>query len=220
MATKTEKREESLRAILDAALELFVTKGYTETTVADIAARAGLAPATIYYYFGTKRDLAVQLADSLSRELVEQEWFIVAGGGCARDKIHRLVKHFYDWVAESPLPMRYLYGPEITKVTEGDRSLELSSTPYHVLTRLLSEGRAAGEIKDLPDSVLLWAFSIALDFAMTRATAGQEKQIGAHAFNVAEMIWRAVSSDCAILQKLQGATGEEKGGESAALTKD
>jgi AcrR family transcriptional regulator len=40
--------------IMDAALELFVSWGYTRTTVKDIAARARVAPDTVYSIFGSK----------------------------------------------------------------------------------------------------------------------------------------------------------------------
>src|SRR4051794_7734687 len=49
---------EATRArILDAALELFAEQGYAATAVSAVAARAGVAPETIYSSFGTKRGL-------------------------------------------------------------------------------------------------------------------------------------------------------------------
>jgi AcrR family transcriptional regulator len=50
-------------AILDAAQELFVERGYVATTIADIADRAGVAPETIYSAFRNKRSLLKRLAD-------------------------------------------------------------------------------------------------------------------------------------------------------------
>ena len=55
---------------------------------------------------------------------------------------------------------------------------------------------------------------------MTFAAAGQEDRISAQAFDVAEMIWRAIGSDSAILRELEGSEGEQKGGENTRLTKD
>jgi TetR/AcrR family transcriptional regulator, mexJK operon transcriptional repressor len=45
------------RAILDAARDLFLEKGYTATTLADVVARSGGSLATIYELFGNKRGL-------------------------------------------------------------------------------------------------------------------------------------------------------------------
>ena len=51
-------------AILDAARALFAERGYERTTIRSVARRAGVDPALVHHYFGTKADLlaeAVQL---------------------------------------------------------------------------------------------------------------------------------------------------------------
>ena len=55
---------ETRRAILSAALELFVAGGYAATTIEAIAERAGVAFQTVYAVFGTKRELLRQLIES------------------------------------------------------------------------------------------------------------------------------------------------------------
>lgn len=46
--------------ILTAALTLFCEKGIEDTSVEDVARQAGVGPATIYRYFETKAELAIQ----------------------------------------------------------------------------------------------------------------------------------------------------------------
>lgn len=53
--------EERRRDILDAALGLFAEHGYRDTTVDQIAARAGVAKGTVYLYFEAKEDLLLAL---------------------------------------------------------------------------------------------------------------------------------------------------------------
>jgi AcrR family transcriptional regulator len=50
--------------ILDAALTLFVTRGYPATTVDTIAQRAGVAVQTVYFSFRTKVNILKQLVDA------------------------------------------------------------------------------------------------------------------------------------------------------------
>lgn len=55
---KTEQRRQQ---IFSGALSCFEQKGYHETTVADIAAAAGISSGLIYQYFNDKRDLLFQV---------------------------------------------------------------------------------------------------------------------------------------------------------------
>jgi len=50
-------------AILDAALRCFAKRGYHETSVDDIAARARLSKGAIYWHFAGKRELFLALID-------------------------------------------------------------------------------------------------------------------------------------------------------------
>ncbi len=54
---KTEVRE----AMLNSAFDLFRRQGYARTTLAQIAAGAGVAPSSIYVYFGSKLDLLFEV---------------------------------------------------------------------------------------------------------------------------------------------------------------
>ena len=64
-------------AIIRAALELFAEHGYEATTIADIAARAEVAPRTVAMYFPSKQDIAMarfsQSVDELSQALGNRE---------------------------------------------------------------------------------------------------------------------------------------------------
>ena len=51
--------------ILDAAITIFTQKGYDGTTIAEIAAAAGLPKANVYYYFKTKKAIYTTLVANL-----------------------------------------------------------------------------------------------------------------------------------------------------------
>lgn len=60
MAGLRERKKQAQRAnMLAAAIELFRTAGYEQTTMEDIARRADVSPATLYSYFPTKQALLV-----------------------------------------------------------------------------------------------------------------------------------------------------------------
>lgn len=53
----------SRQAILDAALKTFVTRGYHDTKVSEIAFYAGVAEGTLYNYFTSKEEMLLALFD-------------------------------------------------------------------------------------------------------------------------------------------------------------
>jgi TetR/AcrR family acrAB operon transcriptional repressor len=63
--------EASRDAILDAALRCFAKRGYHETSVDDIAARARLSKGAIYWHFAGKRELFLALMDRAMAHDVE-----------------------------------------------------------------------------------------------------------------------------------------------------
>jgi TetR/AcrR family transcriptional regulator len=57
-AHKRERRKEARPGeLLDAALSLFVNKGFSATKVEDVAASAGVSKGTLFLYFSSKEDL-------------------------------------------------------------------------------------------------------------------------------------------------------------------
>src|SRR5215813_2313655 len=47
--------------ILDIALDLFIRKGYAETSLREIAAELGFSKAALYYHFESKQDILMAL---------------------------------------------------------------------------------------------------------------------------------------------------------------
>lgn len=54
---RTARKAETEARLVRAASELFVTRGYSATTLADVADHAGVAPRTVYLRFATKAAL-------------------------------------------------------------------------------------------------------------------------------------------------------------------
>lgn len=60
-----EIRDASRQKILEAALELFGTKGYESTTITDLVKKANISKGLIYHYFDSKREILEQLVQYL-----------------------------------------------------------------------------------------------------------------------------------------------------------
>jgi AcrR family transcriptional regulator len=60
---RATRRAETEARLVEAATALFVERGYTATTLADVADRAGLAARTVYLRFATKAELLRRCID-------------------------------------------------------------------------------------------------------------------------------------------------------------
>ena len=59
--TRKEQKEERRKQILMTALDLFVSKGYYDTKITDIAAAVPMSTGLLFHYFASKEELLVEL---------------------------------------------------------------------------------------------------------------------------------------------------------------
>jgi AcrR family transcriptional regulator len=70
LGRRERKREQTKQGLINAAIDLFVAKGYDETTIDDIAAAADVAKVTFYYYFKSKEEIVLAIKESGAEELL------------------------------------------------------------------------------------------------------------------------------------------------------
>jgi AcrR family transcriptional regulator len=69
--TLQERKQELVRAALfDAAWQLFGQRGYEATTVAEIAAAAGVSRRTFFRYYASKEDVLVETSDEFAEQML------------------------------------------------------------------------------------------------------------------------------------------------------
>ena len=70
--------EERRKEILETAERLFITKGYTKTTVNDILKEIGIAKGTFYHYFKSKEEVMDEIIMRIIKEDVAKAKVIVS----------------------------------------------------------------------------------------------------------------------------------------------
>jgi AcrR family transcriptional regulator len=69
--TNSEHREISMAAVLSAAEFLFVTQGYNATTTERIGELAGLTKGTVYFYYGSKEGVLLELLNRVHANVLK-----------------------------------------------------------------------------------------------------------------------------------------------------
>jgi AcrR family transcriptional regulator len=93
---------DKLRRIKEAASELFIRKGYDDTTTREIAVRAGVGLGTIFVYATTKRDLLFLLANDGLQQVVEKAIEGVRPERPMLDNLLRIFQWHYRYFAQEP----------------------------------------------------------------------------------------------------------------------
>jgi len=154
---KTQKRKtlknnlesESRKQILDAALNLFAQKGYAATTVREIVDAAGITAPSLYYYFGNKDGLYMELMQTHCAMIDEAMALHTDTSESPRLRLKNLVGKIFQHVIDDKNFFRLMftiyYGP-----SQGAPYCDFIS--YHVkfhaaIKKILDEGIASGEIQ-------------------------------------------------------------------------
>lgn len=111
MATETprtarwERRKEARpQELADAALALFVEKGFAATRLGDIAARAGVSKGTLYLYFDSKEALFKEVVRSgIVPALAEAEQTAADFEGSTAELLRRFVQRWWALIGTSPI---------------------------------------------------------------------------------------------------------------------
>jgi AcrR family transcriptional regulator len=82
--------------ILDAATQVFATKGFHRATTRDVANAAGIAEGTIYNYFANKTALLLGLLNRINETELRPQQYEQAAHGDARDFIRRHVRQRFE----------------------------------------------------------------------------------------------------------------------------
>jgi len=84
----TPKADQTRRRILEAALQMFREKGFEQTTMRDIARKAGVALGAAYYYFASKDAIVLAFYEEMQESRHQITLDEIAKHRKLRDRIH------------------------------------------------------------------------------------------------------------------------------------
>jgi len=180
-ARTTPRAEDTRRKIYEAALELFREKGFEQTTMRDIAAKAGVALGGAYYYFSAKD--AIVLAFYHEMQEVSHQAIVEALAG--HKKLKDRIRCVLDKRLQLLEPNRKFCAALFRHAPDGADPLSPFSAETHAIReramehmRLAVEGGDVKVPSDLKPRLpyLLWLYQMALImFWLYDRSPGQER---------------------------------------------
>ncbi|MBK9178778.1 MAG: TetR/AcrR family transcriptional regulator [Acidimicrobiales bacterium] len=144
--------------LLDAFGELLAEQGYGDTTLADVAARSGMARNTVYNYVADKESLLHGYMDREVRRFLEDVEASVAAAPDAPSRLEVFVRAQVRYFATSPSA-----GHDLVVLLGAERYSALMAhlrPARQVVTAIVQEGIGSGDFRPIDvDSALTLAFA-------------------------------------------------------------
>ncbi|MBE9374519.1 TetR family transcriptional regulator [Saccharopolyspora sp. HNM0983] len=172
------------QALLRAAADLFAEKGFTATTVRDVAGRAGVNQALVFRYFGSKQELFAAVLGS-DAELA------------ASEPVDELPRRVLDaLVGEEPDAEHHRLLAMLRSCGDADAAQLLRTEVGERYTARLAELSAEPDARLRADLVLAWFLGLGL----LRSVLGAESLVRADPEVLERHVLRAVS---ALLERVE-----------------
>ena len=149
-APRTARGERTLRKILDAALEEFGEKGFSEGSIVGITSRARVALGTFYTYFDSKEAVFRELVRDMSAQVRDHVAPILADASDALDGEGRALESFLGFVGKHREVYRIIDEAEFVD-PEGFRK-HYVTTAERIAARL-DVGKAKGEVAAMDSQI-------------------------------------------------------------------
>jgi AcrR family transcriptional regulator len=166
--------------LLAAATELFARRGYAAATVREIVAAAGVTKPVLYYYFGSKEGIFLEIMHEAFAHIEELTATARSGEGSAARRIldfcDRGFVLFLEHVPVVRVMYSIYYGPP-----QGAPHFDFEA--FHEsfqeeITQLVEEGVAAGEFRADCGEAAMWAVLGAFNIAMELELCHPEVSFG------------------------------------------
>ncbi|TAH57093.1 MAG: TetR/AcrR family transcriptional regulator, partial [Bacillota bacterium] len=98
----TKRGQKTFEALVNAAISLFHTQGYHQTTIADIASEAGVSVGTFYIYFTDKYSLYRHILLKLGQTIRSHTTKAIAEAKTRREAERAGIKAFIKFIRDYP----------------------------------------------------------------------------------------------------------------------
>ncbi len=154
VGTKRVAMEEKRETILEAALGLFVERGFYGTAVPEIAERAGVGAGTIYRYFESKEALVNELYRQTKAAFAAVALNEFPAGSPTREQFRVLWMRMSKFAVEHPNAFVFMELHHHQRYLD-DESRALEARLHALFVGVIANAQARGELKAGPPDLLI-----------------------------------------------------------------
>jgi AcrR family transcriptional regulator len=188
------KADSKRQRLLDAALDLFESRGFDGVAVPEIAAKAGVATGTIYRYFATKEALVNALYRHWKTAYNAVVLAPVPPGLEVRDQFTTYWQRMMLFARDHPRATRFMDLHHHAPYLDAE-SIALGRAYREAAEAFIAQARAAGAIRDIDPVLvvaLMWGAAVGL---IKFAGQGALTFDAATGVDMEEALWRAIADD-------------------------
>lgn len=184
--------------LMDAAVGFFASKGYAATSVREIVGQAGVTAPVLYYYFGSKEGLYLEIMAEALKGFRAVLSNAQARGGSASDKLLALGLGMLSLFKSDPRVARIVYAvfygpPQGTPFFDFD---EFHNGMTGAVAGFVAEGVASGEFSAGDEDAKAWAVLGAINITMEGELCRPECSAGdAGLVKILEIVMRGMRGE-------------------------
>ena len=156
----SEQSSDRRNQILAIAAKLFATKGYSTTTVRDIADEAGILSGSLYHHFASKEAIAQEILRGFMSDLIDQYEAILLENLSPRETLDRIILTSFTAITDQTDSVGLYQNEALFLQTQpGFEFLRQNSTRIEDIWReQLLQGQADGVFRESLDIPTLYRF--------------------------------------------------------------
>ena len=138
--------------IIETAKQLFIEKGFVETSMSDIAAKVGINRPTLHYYFRTKDRMFQAVFGSIVMSLLPKVQEIIQQELPFIDRVSLILDKYITLFTENPDMPKFICGEiqrDVNHLLDAAKEMQFEETFLIIKERLLME-MEAGRLKKVP----------------------------------------------------------------------
>ena len=140
--------------ILQAALDLFSSKGFFQTSMQDIKKNSGVSIGAIYHYFTNKEEIALALYQSLLNDMTEGVSQRLEQYQSFHDSCYAILDHLFTVTKDNPQAMQFLlyarhreFLPSLPPIC--------TAKPFELMVNAAQIAMEKGEVRIMPAVVMI-----------------------------------------------------------------